>query len=420
MLQPWFTNAKLGIFIHWGLYAVNGLPESWSFFHEQITYADYMAQRHGFTAARYDPQQWAALFRRAGARYAVLTSKHHDGVALWDTALSDLSVVRQTPAARDLIAPYGAALRAQGIKVGLYFSHLDWSHPDYTPVPVGQRVAKNTHAANYQPWPGGPDDPAWKRFLTFQRGQIQELCERFRPDLLWFDGDWTPGPEYWRMAELRALIHQWQPEVVVNGRLCGHGDYKTPEQGLPITQPEGAWEFCVTLNDSWGYQTHDHNHKSVRQIVRLLAECLGMGGNLLLDVGPTADGAITPAQTERLEGLGMWTHKHAEAIYDTTAGLPHGHAYGPSTLSADHETLYVFCFDRPYDEIAVKGVRNKIKRASVVGSGRELPFRKIGGADWHNIPGVLWVAVPEDSLDPNATVIKIELEGPLDLYHGAG
>jgi alpha-L-fucosidase len=420
MLQPWFTDAKLGIFIHWGVYAVNGIPESWSFFQEQISYDDYMAQRRGFTAENYDPSAWAALFKRAGARYAVLTSKHHDGVALWDTSLSDLNVVRQTPAARDLIGPFCEALRAHDLRVGLYFSHLDWSHPDYAPVPVGQRTQRNAHIGNYGPWPGGPNDPAWLRFLEFQRGQIKELCDRYRPDLLWFDGDWVPGPEYWRMAELRELIHQWQPDVVLNGRLCGHGDYQTPEQGVPIMRPEGAWEFCVTVNDSWGYQTHDHNHKPVRQIVRLLAECIGMGGNLLLDVGPRADGAITPEQAERLEGLGQWTHTHAEAIYGADAGLPHGHCYGPSALAKDRETLYLFLLDRPYDEIAVKGIRNTVRRVSVVGAGRELKHRKIGGAPWKDIPGVLWIGVPEDALDPNATVVKVELDGPLDLYHGAG
>jgi len=420
MMQPWFSDAKLGIFIHWGLYAVNGIGESWSFFNEQISYADYMAQRTGFTAEHYDPEAWADLFARAGARYAVLTSKHHDGVALWDTQLSDLSIAKQTPAARDLIAPYCDALRAKGLKVGLYFSHLDWSHPDYAPLPADQRTRRTMREIRKQ-WTDGPRTPAWQRFLAFHRGQLEELCTRYgRLDLLWFDGDWNPSAEYWDMAGLRERLHRWQPEIILNSRMHGHGDYTTPEQALPIQPPAGPWEFCVTLNNSWGYQPHDRNYKSVRQIIRMFAECIGMGGNMLLDVGPKADGTIPPEQVERLEGLGGWIHRHAEAIYPTTAGLPAGHFYGASTLTKDRTTLYLFLFDRPWDEIAVKGIRNGIRRVSVVGSDRELEHRVIGGADWVNLPGILWIAVPEAQLDPNATVIKVELDGPLDLYSGAG
>ncbi|HEX8237159.1 MAG TPA: alpha-L-fucosidase [Abditibacteriaceae bacterium] len=421
MMQSWFPQAKLGIFIHWGIYAVNGIPESWAFFNRQISYADYMAQCDGFTARDYDPQAWADLFKRSGAQYAVLTTKHHDGVALWDTQQNDLSVVKKTPAGRDLIGPYVDALREHGLKVGFYFSHLDWSHPDYAPIPQFERNSQTLSSKTYEQWPDGAQNEAWQRFLTFHRGQLQELCSQFgKIDLLWFDGDWTPGDEYWNMAELRDQLHSWQPEVILNSRMRGHGDYQTPEQGVPIARPEGPWEFCVTVNDSWGYQVHDHNHKSVRQIVRMFCEVIGMGGNLLLDIGPKEDGTILPEQVERLEGLGNWIRKHEEAVYSTVAGLPAGHFYGASTLSDDGTVLYTMIFDRPWDEIAIKGIHNNVKRVSVVGSGQELAHRKIGGAPWMNIPGVLWITVPEEVLDPNATVVKIELEGPLALYAGAG
>lgn len=420
MMQPWFAETKLGIFLHWGIYAVNGIPESWSFFNRQISYADYLKQCEGFTASRWDPDAWADLFRRAGARYAVLTTKHHDGVALWDTQLSELSVVKQTPAARDLIGPYSEALRRQGLQVGLYFSHLDWSHPDYAPVPVGERNTETLTGDSYKQWPDGPRSPEWQRFLQFHRGQLQELCTQFHPDLLWFDGNWTPGDDYWQMAELRDRLHEWAPQAILNSRMNGHGDYDTPEQGVPIVAPDGPWEFCVTVNDSWGYQTQDHNWKSPRQIVRLFAECLGMGGNMLLDVGPKEDGTIPPEAVERLEALGDWIRRHEEAVYPTTAGLPHGHFYGPTMLSQDRATLYAVFFDRPWQDVAVKGIRNTVKRVTVLGDGRELSHRKIGGAPWMNIPGVLWINVPEDALHPHATVLKIELDGSLDLYHGSG
>lgn len=420
-VSEWFTSSKLGIFIHWGIYAVNGIPESWSFFNEQLSYDDYLKQCEGFTAEAYDPEAWAALFARAGARYAVLTTKHHDGVALFDTHLSDLSVVHKTPAGRDLIAPYCDALREQGLKVGLYFSHLDWSHPDYAPIGAGCTATRMEGGKVYERWPDGPSNPAWQRFRAFHNGQLKELCQNYgKVDLLWFDGDWTPGDDYWRMEELRGLLKSWQPDVILNSRMRGYGDYETPEQGVPISRPSGAWEFCVTMNDSWGFQHQDKNYKSVRQLVRMLAECIGMGGNMLLDIGPMANGVIPPEQVERLEGLGEWTRKHAEAIYPTEAGLAAGHLYGASTLSHDKQTLYVFLFDRPWDEFAVKGIRNKVTRVTVVGSGEELKHRKLGGAPWMNIPGVLSIDVPEGVLDPHATVLKIELDGPLDLYTGSG
>jgi len=416
----WFVDAKLGIFIHWGLYAVNGIPESWSFFNGQISYDDYMKQKPGFTAERYDPEAWAALFKEAGARYAVLTSKHHDGFALWPTELSDLDVM-QTPARRDLIQPYAEALRAEGLKVGLYFSHLDWSHPDYASIrPEGMSVDFDGNRFAYPP-PGTPDDPeAWERFLAFHRGQIKEISDRYQPDLFWFDGDWERDEAQWDMAGLRRDILSWQPETILNGRMKEYGDYETPEQGLPIVPPDGPWEFCMTINDSWGYQVQDQNHKPTRQIIRTFAEIVGGGGNLLLDVGPYADGSLQPEQIVRLKGLGRWTAKHAEAIYGTRRGLPFGHFFGPTALSKDGKTLYLFVFDIPRDAIAVKGVRNDIERVWVVGHDGTLAWTRSGGAPWKNIPGVLLIDVPGSLLDEDVTVVGVRLKDALDLYHGSG
>jgi alpha-L-fucosidase len=420
-MKQWFLDAKLGIFIHWGIYAVDGTRESWSFFHGETSYAEYLSQLGGFTAARYDPLAWADLFARAEARYVVLTAKHHDGVALWSTQQSDLNVVRQTPARRDLLAPYCAALRERDLRVGLYFSHLDWSHPDYAPIPPEQRTITTLDIETFrQAWPEGRATPAWQRFLRFHDAQIQELCSKYAPDLLWFDGDWTPDDAFWEMPALRDRLHRWLPEVVLNSRLRGCGDYATPEQGLPIVPPTGPWEFCMTMNDSWGYRPSDHNYKSTRQIVRAFAECIGMGGNLLLDVGPMADGTIPSEQVVRLEALGAWIRHHDEAIFGTVAGLPAGHVYGSSTLSADSQTIYVFLFDRPYDEVAVKGIRTEVRSVSILGTGRQVPYRWLGGEWSDEVHGVLWIAVPEGDLDPYATVLKIELAGPLCLYRGQG
>jgi alpha-L-fucosidase len=410
-MQPWFEQAKLGIFVHWGIYAVRGVAESWSFFNEQISYADYMAQRDGFTAAHYDPDAWADLFAEAGARYAVLTAKHHDGVALWDTAAGDLSVAR----GRDFIAGYVAAMRRRGLRTGLYFSHLDWSHPNYATVRPAH-VDKENHFA-YPP-PGAEDPVAWERFLEFHRAQIFELTDRFGPDLLWFDGDWERDERQWRMRELRADILARSPEVILNARMCGYGDYATPEQGVPIEPPPGPWELCLTVNDSWGWQGHDTNFKSVRQLIQIFAETIGGGGNLLLDVGPREDGTITPEQAARLRGLGAWIGRNCDAVYGTGRGLPPGHFYGASTLSADRRTLYLTCFDRPVEYVAVRGLLNPVRRAYVVSTGASLAVRAVGGMA--EVPGIAYVSVAGAELDEYATVIALELDGELDLYRGAG
>ena len=414
-LQPWFERAKLGIFIHWGVYAVRGVPESWSFFTGQISYDDYMAQLGGFTASKFDPDAWAELFAEAGARYAVLTSKHHDGVALWDTAASDLSVVKKTPAARDLIGEYVAAMRRCGLKTGLYFSHLDWSHPDYATVRPQTVQEENPFA--YPP-PGAEDPARWERFLGFHRAQITELIDRFHPDLLWFDGDWERDERQWRMRELREEILAREPDTILNARMKGYGDYATPEQGVPIQPPSGPWELCLTVNDSWGWQAHDDNQKSVRQLIQIFAETVGAGGNLLLDVGPREDGTITPEQADRLRGLGGWIKANADAIYDTGRGLLPGHFYGASTLAADRRTLYLICFDRPAEYVALRGLRNGVRRATAVASGKELPVKAVGGMA--EAPGIKYVTVPETVLDHYATVIALELDGELDLYRGSG
>ena len=327
-----------------------------------------------------------------------------------------------SPAGRDLVGPFCDALRKHGLKVGLYYSHLDWSHPDYAsvkPKNPGSLSYRENHKNRFA-FTQGPEDPAaWERFLAFHRGQLKELCTRYSPDLLWFDGDWERDPEQWRFQELAEQLRSWIPGMVLNSRMGGQGDYATPEQAIPITQPPGPWEFCVTINDSWGYQKKDANFKSPRQCIRMLAECSGMGGNLLLDAGPKSDGTLPPEQVDVLKGVGRWAHRHAEALYGTLAGLPAGHFYGASTLNRHRDTLYLTCFDRPNGQVAVKGIRNEVRRVAVLG-GRELAHRKIGGAPWAKLPGVLWIDVPDDAVDLDATVIKVELDGALDLYSGHG
>ncbi len=412
----WFQDAKLGIFIHWGYYAVNGIAESWSIYNKQIPHSDYLKQSRGFTAEKYDPAAWAKLFVEAGAKYAVMTSKHHDGVALWKTKFSHLNVVEKTPAGRDLIAPYCAALRKEGLKVGLYFSLSDWSHPDYQ-VPFSRANAPDSqyHTKDY-PRAGQDGLQPWDRFLRFVNGQIRELQERYKPDLVWFDGDWEHKAEEWDARGIRDSLKHRNPSVVINSRLQGYGDYRTPEQDPPVKRIDGPWELCMTINSSWGYQQRDTAFKSSREIIRTFVECLGGGGNLLLDVGPKADGTIPQEEVDRLNDLGRWVNPHAEAVYGTIAGLPSGYFYGPTALSKDRRTLYLYLFDRPNEFIALKGLKNKIKSIRVVGRNETLGWFVRDDAPWNDIPGIVYIAVPGEVTDAFATVLAVDLDGEMQLY----
>ncbi len=425
--QAWFDDAKLGVFLHWGVYSVQGTVESWPFFNGEMSYDAYMAQLAGFTASRYDPDAWAELFQEAGARYAVLTTKHHDGVALWDTKHSDLNVVSRTPAARDLIGPYCQAMRKRGLKVGLYFSHLDWSHPDYATM-FNEPFPEEPWRSKRWVYPQGDqaaEPKRWERFLRFHRAQLKELCTGYLPDLLWFDGDWDRTESMWRMRELRSQLRRWSPGVLLNSRMKGYGDFETPEQGQPLVPPPGRWEYSVTMNDSWGYRPSDTTYKSIERIIRLFVETVSMGGNLLLGFGPRPDGTIPKEAATRLRALGAWNRRHGEAIFGTVAGLPPGYHYGPSTLSADRRTLYLFLFDAPRHGVVVKGIMSRVRRASILGAengshpGRPLRFTQ-GPPAVHGVPSPISIDVPARGLDRTCAVVKVELESALDLYAGAG
>lgn len=399
----WFEDARLGVFIHWGIYAVDGIDESWSFFNGYISYDDYMRQLSGFTASAYDPDEWASLIETSGARYSVLTARHHDGVALWNTQTGGLNVADDTPARRDLVGPFVEALRRRGLRVGLYYSHSDWSHADYDVFTSNER--------RYT------DDPErFGRFLRYHRAQLRELAIRYRPDLFWFDGDWEHDAETWRFASLRDSLFAWLPDVVLNSRIGPYGDYATPEQGVPIVPPDGPWELCLTMNDTWGYQEHDANYKTANQLIRIFADVIGMGGNLLLNIGPRADGTIPGQERAVLEAFGRWTRRHAEAIYGTRRGLPPGHFFGPSSVSADGRTLYLFLSHRPNGPIVVKGLKNQVQRVRIVGNGTRPSWEVVGKQYWSDVPGLLYVDVPAEEQDPDVTVVALLLDGPLDVW----
>ncbi|MBQ7634134.1 MAG: alpha-L-fucosidase [Bacteroidaceae bacterium] len=409
--MQWFDDAKLGIFIHWGIYAVRGVSESWSFYNNYLPYDEYMSQCKGFKASRYNPEEWVRLIKESGARYAVITSKHHDGVALWDTRVGSLSITKSTPAKRDVLTPFCRAVREAGLRLGLYYSLLDWSHPDY---PNWSRTVSRYLIK---------DEPArWERFVAFNKAQLTELSTKFNPDLYWFDGDWEQTAEDWHAAEIVEQLRAVNPDVVINSRIQGYGDYATPEQGVPTQRPkERWWELCMTMNDSWGWQPQDTNFKTAHMLLRTFCDCLSMGGNMLLDIGPRQDGTIPEEEVAILREFGRWTTKHAEAVYGTRAGIPAQFFQGYTALSPDATTLYLYLPYRPGDgQVEVKGLMNRVNRVWVVGNGTMLPYKVYNKNYWSEVPGNLYISVPDDVLDPQITVLAVLLNGPVRLYAGQG
>lgn len=422
MMQEWFKKAKLGIFIHYGIYAVGDVSESWSFHNGNISYEDYMKQCEGFTASNYDPKAWAELFKKAGAQYVVMTSKHHDGVALFDTKYSDLSVVKKTPAGKDLVKGYTEAVREAGMKVGIYFSLIDCSDPRYRSVyPEGEDPKDHLKDVFATP-AGGPEDPEkWEEFLKFNNDQMHELMTNYgKIDLLWFDGDWERSAKQWKAKEFKAYLESMNPEVIVNSRLQGYGDYETPEQGIPLRGPEGVWEFCTTINTSWGYRPSDNDYKTSKQVIRMFCDCLTLGGKMLLDVGPKEDGTLDERQVKILEDLGTFIHDNEEAIYETEKGISYDHFLGGSTLSADKKVLYLFVYDKPSENLCVKGIKTPVKKVSVLHTGEELSFSYTGSLPWSGIPGTLWIRADQMKEHPLVTVLKVELEGEITFNVGHG
>lgn len=408
--MQWFGDAKLGIFIHEGIYAVEGVSESWSFHNKRISHEDYMKQMKGFTLSKYDPAAWADLIQETGARYAVITTKHHDGVAMYDTKMNKLSSVRGTPAKKDLIKPFFEELRKRDLKCGAYFSLIDWTHNDY---PGFLNDSSRYDVEN--------DYARWNRFRNFYQAQLDEVLQQFNPDLWWFDGDWEHSAERWEAEKVRRMILKKNPNAIINGRLQRYGDYETPEQNFPVTKPNyDWWELCMTSNQSWGYQPDDKNWKTPYEVITIFVDVVANGGNLLLDMGPREDGTIPDEQIHIFKELGAWNKKHGEAIFETIAGLPLGHFYGPSTMSKDSTTIYLFLHENNSGRVMLKGLLNDIEEISMVGNGKKLDHKLVGKISWSPVPGLVYIDVPKDEIDKYVSVIKVKLKDPIKLYRGQG
>jgi alpha-L-fucosidase len=405
--MAWFKDAKLGIFIHWGLYSVKGINESWSFFNGEISHEEYLKQTEGFTAKDYDPNYWARLIKQSGAKYSVITSKHHDGFALWDTQYGDLNAVNSA-AKKDVLSPFIKALRNNNLKVGIYYSLPDWSYNDYT------------HFTREENRYSIIDDPKrWQTFKKYSQNQLAELRNKYNPDLWWFDGDWEHSADEWEVKKIKSFLSEKNPKVIFNSRLQGNGDYETPEIGVPVQRPKAEyWELCMTMNDNWGYQPKDSHYKSPQQVIDVFVDCISKGGNLLLDIGPKADGTIPLEQEIILKELGKWTARNSEAIYKTRKGIPYDFYYGPTTLSKDKTILYLFVRDIPKDgQVSVKGISNKIKNIRIVGvADSDLTQEIFCKVSWNTYPGITYVTIPESNIDTYYTVLALELDDTIKLY----
>ncbi len=413
-MTTWFDTARFGLFVHWGHSSQQGIELSWPlvggiFALPQCTAVpveQYHASASTFNPTSYDPRAWARTAKRAGVQYAVFTAKHHDGYAMFDTKQSDYSVMH-SPYGRDIFREFVDAMRAEGIRIGVYFSLIDWRHPDYPPF---------TQADAPYVWGGWPKpDPArWPRFVDAMFAQVRELLTGYGTiDVIWFDGGWERSIEQWRGAELAAMIRELQPAILINDRLAGFGDYATPEQFVPPQPPAGPWEACMTINESWGYNRTDTAFKPARQLIHSLCEIAGKGGNFLLNVSPTADGALQPELAERLAVIEAWMQKNGESIIGTVPGFEPWQCYAPSTRRGD--TVYVHLLMRPYDTVTVRGVPIKrVRSVRALATGSSLTFdTRCAIMDQllsRDPLGELTITVPAADIDEHTTVLAIEFD----------
>lgn len=407
----WFQDAKLGIFIHWGIYSVKGIDESWSFHNKKISHSDYMAQAKGFTASKYNPEEWAELIESSGAKYAVITSKHHDGVALWDTKIPYHNTKRKqpfinsipatTPAKRDVYSPLISSLQHKKIKIGVYYSLIDWSHPCY---PGFLKDSTRYKIA---------DDPyRWSLFQKYNEAQIMELRNAYNPDLWWFDGGWEHSAQEWNAFAIRDSLKAKNKNVLINNRLPDCGNYETPENSFPIHRNEKPWELCMTLNTNWGWQPQDTAFKTPEQIIHILTDVVSLGGNLLLDIGPKEDGTFPPQVTSTLSELGEWMNHYGAAIYGTRAGLPREYCEFPTTVSANGNTLFIFV-PKGIETVYVKGLLPAVKSAFYLDNDAKVNFEIIGKISWSSHPGLISLKTSGNGPTPYARVIALDLKESL-------
>jgi alpha-L-fucosidase len=418
--MSWFTRAGFGIFVHWDHASQQGIEVSWPLIGRSIVIGgesardDVSVAQYHSSAVSFDPQRWdAAAFARlaesCGAQYLVFTTRHHSGYSMFHTKASDRSIEHSAYKA-DITRQLIDAVRAEGLRVGLYYSLSDWGHPDY---PAFEESSK---PYAYESYPRASPE-AWARYLGYVRAQLTELLTQYGTiDLVWFDGQWERSADEWQAADLRKLVTTLQPNAIVNDRLPGQGDYETPEQLMPLTPPSRPWELCMTMNDSWGWRPKDTNYKSPRDLARDLATVVSRGGNLLLNVSPTGDGDIPDAQVSRLNEVGAWIATHRDAVIGARPAPASVDFYGPVTVRDNR--MYLHLVAQPVENVVVRGVPvRRVRQVSVVGGGKLAYRLPIGAYDDHLLgPDLLAELIIDAPAASGALidVIAIEFEGPLD------
>ncbi len=396
--KRWFRNAKFGLFIHWGLYSVRGEGE-WLRSYKQVPEEEYKKQIPYLTAAKFNAREWARLAKRTGVKYMVITTKHHDGFCMFDAHNTDWKVTN-TPAGRDLVRELVDAFTAEGIKVGFYYSIMDWHHPDYLPRMEFEAAARPSEGHNVMD------------YIAYMREQIHQLMTEYgeTPFVLWYDGGWMNAPEELGAAETNALARKWHPGLLINDRHHTKEDLITPEQRVPATgildengEP-ALWEGCMTMTSYWwGYDRNETKFKKPDFILRTLIDMVSKGGNYLLNIGPRADGTIQREFTDRMRFIGNWMKKYGDAIYGTTASpfnrLPF---YGRVTVSGNRLNVFVFAWPKG-GHICLPNLKNNILSANLMGRKQNLKVSRRGG-QWY-------IALPEKAPDKYASVINVELDG---------
>lgn len=370
--MAWWREARFGMFIHWGVYSVPAgtyqgkqVPDlgEWIMCNGKIPMAEYQAFAKEFNPVKYNPDEWVRLAKEAGMKYIVITAKHHDGFANFDTKASDWNIVQATPYGKDVLKPLAAACRKYSVKLGFYYSQAqDWN---------------NGGSAMLGKWDKAQQHDMDDYIDRIAVPQMRELLTNYGefPAVLWWD---TPDDMNKERADKLADLLKLKPGIIINNRLGGGyaGDTETPENTIPATGfPGRDWETCMTMNDTWGFKSYDNNWKSTETIIRNLVDIASKGGNYLLNVGPTSEGLIPEPSIERLKAVGAWMKVNGEAIYATTASpfqkLPWGRC--TEKVSGNETTLYLHVFDWPADgKLVVPGLKNSVKSARLLASGKKL------------------------------------------------
>ena len=378
--MKWWHEARFGMFIHWGLYSVLGRHE-WAMEQEGIPVAEYEKLAARFKPKPAPAREWAALAKKAGMKYMVMTTKHHEGFCHFNTATTSYCAPKQA-ASRDLVKEYVDAARAEGLRVGFYYSLMDWHHPD------GARCRE--------------DEQARRRFVDYIHTHVRELMTNYgKIDILWYDVAWPLSPEGWESVKMNQMVRKLQPDVIINNRSRVPEDFDTPEQRIQASQGRN-WEACMTMNDSWGYHNADDAWKSPKQCLRNLITCSRQGGNYLLNIGPMADGSVPPESVRILSAVGAWLDKNGQAIYDTDPCQVGRSNYMSFTRKGN--TLYAHVHFWPGSVVSIGGLKSKVLSAKLLASGAPVKFHQ---EEFR----VQFTGLPAAAPDSPITTLAIECDG---------